>query len=114
MNSDTQEAIATCTACRNACTSALSKSSGEVSAALTDCAEACAASLAFLARSSPNATLYCGICSEIAEHCADVCEATQNTSLARAAELCRKCAFACNRISAPTAAQAALEPSGPT
>lgn len=65
-----------------------------------DCAQACAMAAAAVSRGSENAKLFCTLCAEICDRCAQECELhKQMEHCAKCAEACRRCAQECRRMS---------------
>jgi len=102
-----QPAIDECDACRDTCVRALSdcleKGGGHADArhagALLDCIELCAATTAFMLRTSPLHGRLCGLCADVCDACAASCERFVNDEVMRgcAAE-CGLCAASCRAM----------------
>lgn len=68
-------------------------------ALLLDCARACEVSIDSMLRGSPVHGVLCGACAEIAERCAESCEALGDDQQMQAcARECRRCAASCREM----------------
>lgn len=69
---------------------------------LSDCAQICATSAAFMMRGSQHHTGVCGACAEVCDACAESCESMGggDETMKRCAEACRTCAEECRKMAA--------------
>lgn len=69
---------------------------------LSDCAQICATSAAFMMRGSDLHAETCAACAAICDACAESCEslAEGDDTMARCAEACRACAEECRKMAA--------------
>lgn len=108
--------IKMCLDCHAACTQVASHmlhgGSGHSEAAhlvaLLDCAQACLAHADFMARRSPHHAALAGICAELCNACASMCEqhAAQDAEMQQCAQTCRQCAGSCQKMATAPAMQA--------
>lgn len=103
-DSDTRRCIELCNDCAETCSHTLVHcldQGGRHAATdhirlLVDCAQICAAAVAFMARGSEVQPLVCGVCADVCERCAASCERFKDDETMRTcADLCRRCAESC-------------------
>jgi hypothetical protein len=75
--------------------------SADHSRILSDCAEICATALTFMLRASRFYPKVSGVCAEVCEACAALCErAIGDQQMQACATVCRTCAQACRQVAA--------------
>lgn len=72
---------------------------------LHDCAEICAVSACFMARSSPHSPRLCRECADICNLCAAECDrmGKGDEMMTKCAEMCRRCAQSCDKMAGAAA-----------
>jgi hypothetical protein len=66
---------------------------------LTDCAETCQTSAAFMLRGSPLHTRTCAVCAEVCRECERACRRIgDDEMIGRCADACARCAQSCERM----------------
>lgn len=69
---------------------------------LSDCAQICATTAAFMMRGSDHHSHVCSACAEVCDACAESCESMGggDETMQRCAEACRACAEECRKMAA--------------
>lgn len=108
-----QECMKACGECASVCAQTAhhcltlggQHASPEHQALLRDCADICAVSVCFMARSSPRSAELCRECAEICNQCAAECDrmGKGDEMMARCAEKCRECARVCEKMAGAAA-----------
>lgn len=105
ISDDMQKAIENCAFCHQVCEQTLAHCLGNNGfesthlKVLLDCAEICQTSTAFMVRESAYHHLTCGACAEICVKCAEACEEFDEDAIMKAcAEACRRCAETCGAM----------------
>jgi hypothetical protein len=101
------QCLADCSDCRTICIQTIRhclETGGEVAgerliSLLTDCADICETTRAYMLRASTAHAAVCHACAEVAERCAEACDAfPDDAQLRTCAEICRTAAASARRM----------------